>query len=151
MIVSGCVYVYVCARAACYFGLFLIQLSSHAISRRTLYDAGLRTELIADGAFANLTQLTVLSLNMNPALTSVRNTWFPSARCVLAKLSLESNGLADLSAPLLPACAGTLTELYLGYNALSQIPLGIFGANYSALSRLYVVCLFYYSETYLSA
>ncbi len=98
---------------------------------------GLRTELISDGAFANLTALTALSVNMNPALTAVRNTWFPSARCVLAKLSLESNGLTELSAPLLPACAGTLTVIDLRRNALSQIPLGIFAANYSALSRLY--------------
>ncbi len=122
--------------------LFLMQLRPPRHSCRTLYDAGLRTELIADGAFANLTRLTRLSLNINPALTAVRNGWFPSARCVLATLSLDSNGLTDLSAPLLPACAGTLTELNLGYNALPRLPPGIFAANYSALSRLYAACLF---------
>jgi hypothetical protein len=97
---------------------------------------GLAAENVSDGAFANLTRLVELAVNLNPALTAVRNAWFP-APCSLATVSFDSNGLVELPVPFLQACATTLADVRLRHNALARLPRGLLGIPYPVLTVLF--------------
>ncbi len=114
--------------------IFLIN-SRFIVVCSTLVDVDLRVNNVADGAFANLSRLMVLTVNLNPSLITVHNSWFPLA-CQLSFLSLDSNGLQELPVPFLPMCGRTLSNLRVSHNALSSLPAGLFGVPYPALRTL---------------